>query len=473
MARDTQFLPEMVFVHHLGATLCTFAGIAFIGWLWHRALTPRPVASRHPWIALILIAGFCTLGIRGSIDRKPINSVDAYRYQSFALGNLSLNGVFTATRAMLNMDRQVNNPLTREEAFAELRIDPDVTYPALKSLPASRPSRRNVIVMLLESYEQFYASTQRTIGGIQALLTGVPCVPGLPELSRGLEHTNTTKIALLAKAHGYHTIFIQALRRTSYYLDSVMAALGFDEIYGKTDIPLLRDYGNQFAKWGWDYDTLQFAVDRLSAIPEPFLAVIMTGTTHSPYIDPGDEFRVAEPQAHGEGGYLNTLVYADWAIGRFFDRARKNRWYDRAVFLTGSDHVHRVLRTDLPEAFHIPFLIHGPGIEPTRVRGIYSQLDVLPTLMELMGLPDSYASFGASLMEPSPGMALVKQGDWLGLITDWGWISHTIEKRLEAKITAPDVPKSWLKELERRLLAFHKVTNDLVLSNRWAPPGGR
>jgi len=67
----------------------------------------------------------------------------------------------------------------------------------------------------------------------------------------------------------------------------------------------------------------------------------------------------------------------------------------------------------------------------------------------------------------------VKQGDRLGLITDWGWISHSIEKRLEAKITAPDVPKSRLEELERRLLALHKVTTDLVLSNRWAPPRGR
>jgi membrane-anchored protein YejM (alkaline phosphatase superfamily) len=455
------------------------------------------LSARHPWAALALVVCLSFLGIRGSLDRKALNPVHAYEGHSFALGNLALNGVFTASRGIVHGSRSLANPLSMEAACAELGLDPQAPYPVLRPHPAVTSDRPNIIMILLESWDTSYlgcfgdkrgltpsfdriaeksrlyvnlfASSQRTIGAVQALLSGIPVVPGVPEFGRGLEHTNTTRVGRLAKEHGYHTVFIQAPYRTSYYLDAVMASLGFDEIYGKGEIPLLRDYGGQDAKWGWDYDMLQFAADRFDSLPEPFLAVIFTGTTHSPYADPGKEFRVADHQPHGEGGYLNTLVYADWAIGEFFERARESKWYRRSVFLLGSDHVHRVGSTDLRKAFHIPFLIHGAGIEPMRVPGIYSQLDVLPALVALMGLPEPYASIGVSLTGESSGMALVKQGDRLGIISDWGELTHAVEERMEAKITDPRVPEDRLDELERRLLAIHKVTVALVRENRWAP----
>jgi len=142
------------------------------------------------------------------------------------------------------------------------------------------------------------------------------------------------------------------------------------------------------------------------------------------------------------------------------------------VFLIGADHVHRVGSTDLKKAFHIPFLIHGAGMEPLRVDPIYSQLDVLPTLVEFLGLTDPFASIGTSLMGPSPGFAVVKQGDRLGIIAEWGQITHTGRDRIDAKISADGVTEQQLAGLERRLLAIHKVTTELVESNRWAPVEG-
>lgn len=500
LTADFGFLREMVFVHHRGAALALLAGIAILGGVWRRALAAPARQSRHPWPMLALAVGLSLLGIRGSLDRKPLNPTEAYRHQSFALGNLSLNGVYTSAAAALDGGRPARNPLALPEALAALELDPTARYPLLQSGPEPPAGpRRNLVLILLESwdvgyigaygdprgltphfdrlaeqsrvYEEFFAASQRTIGAVQAVMTGIPALPGIPELGRGLEHTHTTRLGKSAKARGYRTLFIQSSHKTSYYLDAIMSALGFDAVYGKGEIPLRGDYPHPDAKWGWDHDMLQFALDRLEETLEPFLAVILTGTTHSPYADPGPPFRVAAHDPHGLGGYLNTLVYADWAIGQFFERARKSAWYARTVFLIGADHVKRAGSTDLRQAFRIPFLIHGPQIPPGRVRGIHSQLDVLPTLMALAGLPGPYAALGKSLLEPSAGMAVVQQGERLGIIGDGGEITHTVEKRLEAKSTGAGAPPGYLERLEHRLLAVHKVTTELVRSNRWAPPG--
>ncbi|MBI4746485.1 MAG: sulfatase-like hydrolase/transferase, partial [Deltaproteobacteria bacterium] len=70
-------------------------------------------------------------------------------------------------------------------------------------------------------FTNFYAVGQRSIEGIQASLTGVPLLIGLPNLGLGLEASNFPKIGNILREKGYETIFMQSSRRRSFRVDAI------------------------------------------------------------------------------------------------------------------------------------------------------------------------------------------------------------------------------------------------------------
>lgn len=500
LGNDVGFLVAMARVHAAAAAGC-LGVVAALAWAW-RGVSQRPVARpRAGAVVAAAWAAALVLAARGSVDRKPLSPLDAYRGRGHDQANLALNGVYTVLRAALEPLERPDNPLGLDEACAALGLDPRAPFPALRQAPAPSPTGpgRSVVLLLLESwdvrysgtyggaphavtpcfdalaeesvvFERLYAATQRTIGGVQAALTGVPCVSGVPELGRGLEHVAVTRAAALARSRGYRTFFLQAPRRRSYYLDSVMLSLGFERAYGLEDVPVRRAYPDPDPKWGWDYDALQEAVEQIDALEgAPCFVVLLTGTSHSPYADPGREFHRLPHAVHATPGYVNTLAYSDWAVGEFMRAARSRPWYARTTFVLAADHVYRSISEDLPENFRIPALIHGaPGVEPRRDREVRSQLDLLPTLIELMGLPGGHAGLGASLLGPSPGRALVRLGDQLGLITSEGWVTSAGGVVLAARPAGLPAPAR--DRMHRELLALQRVAVDLTVAGRWAPP---
>lgn len=50
---------------------------------------------------------------------------------------------------------------------------------------------------------------------------------------------------------------------------------------------------------------------------------------------------------------------------------------------------------ELPESYnHIPLIMFGPGIKPMKYDGLGMQVDVMPTLLGLMGVSYNYDGFG-------------------------------------------------------------------------------
>lgn len=480
---------------HAPAVAALGLALATLGVGWRAQLRRPPRAPRRAWLSWAALLALVGLGIRGSLDRKPLNPIDAFRGVTHAEGNLALNGVYTALRASFDEGLPVN-PLPYPQACQALGLDPDRPHPVSEPVRPQGPPR-NVVLVLLESwdvrycgaygsersvtpcfdalaaqgllFERMFAATQRTIGGVQATLTGIPCVTGVPELGRGLELVRTTRIGALARASGRRSFFLQAPRRRSYYLDSVMLALGFEAAWGLEDIPACRDYPDPDPKWGWDHDAFCNALERIDALGGPFFTVILTGTSHSPYADPGPEFHRGPHERSGEGGYVNTLAYSDWALGEFVRAARARPWGRDTVFILGADHVFRSNSEDLSQSFRIPFLILGPGIAPERRRDVRSQLDVLPTLAELLGVEGPISALGTSLLRPGSGRAVVRLGEVLGVIGEQGWLTHTIEARVQ--VHPADLARPAAEELERHLLAVQRVTTELLAANRWAPAG--
>jgi phosphoglycerol transferase MdoB-like AlkP superfamily enzyme len=74
------------------------------------------------------------------------------------------------------------------------------------------------------------------------------------------------------------------------------------------------------------------------------------------------------------------------------------------------------------ERFRIPGVILGGTVEPRRISGISSQIDLLPTLLSLIGLSTEHPGIGRDLTLPEyadgAGRAMMQFGDLQAYIED-------------------------------------------------------
>src|SRR6185295_10153416 len=223
-----------------------------------------------------------------------------------------------------------------------------------------------------------------------ALLCGFPTLPGVPYLGRGLEQTRLTGLGRLAKAEGYDPWYIMSSERNAFRLDAIAGMNGFEHYVGAEDIPAEAPVVSRKDLKGacWDHEMFAEAGRRLATAKPPFLAFVYTSTTHYPFAWPDEKWK-KRPGDALEDRYLNSLAYADWALGRFFEQSKSADWYRNTIFIVTSDHIggpgYGVKKDEPATLHHIPGLILGPGIRPGVDRRIGSQLDLIPTIVELAG----------------------------------------------------------------------------------------
>ena len=203
------------------------------------------------------------------------------------------------------------------------------------------------------------------------------------------------------KAHGYNTSFLYG----GYgYFDNMNHFYGNNgfTLSDRTDIADPR-----FANiWGVsDEDLLAHALgyyDGQHADGKPFFSIVMTTSNHSPYT-----FPAGIPGIPAEGGGRKAGVrYADYALGRFMDAAKKHAWYDNTLFVIVADHDARVYgRAQVPvEHYRIPLLFHAPArLSPGVCETAISQMDIAPTVLGLLGLGYTAPFYGQDVLHLPPG----------------------------------------------------------------------
>lgn len=467
-------------------------------WLWRRPYRPLGWFS---WVGLFLVL---VLLARGGFAAKPIAVIDAYQGGNAQAANLSLNGVFTTSHAML-MDTEVSHDhLEPQKAWsiAFPQKDPQADFPLLQQAKGG-PGAQNLVVILVESlssyyldalggqgygvtpflddlvqnsltYSDYYASGQRSLEGIQVSLTGVPSLIGLPTLGQGFQ-ARFTSLGALAQQQGHQTLFVQAMERESFRGDSTAAATGFKHYYGKEDFPLLLDYPDRDgAPFGWDHETLQFSLKRMKEFSGPFTAFIVTSTTHEPYPRLPAQFEKYPVDTQSESGFLNSLAYTDWALARFFEEAQKQPWFEDTLFVVTADHaLGHYVQGGFLDRFRIPLILHQPSRFSGELRSnIGAQVDLLPTLVEAMGWKASFATMGQSLMGPGPGYAFAREGSLMLLVRPEGYVKHSLEETVAAQ-KRPEgegtLAPQQRQEMVQKLLALDQAVFGLLQENRWAP----
>ncbi|MBK8323641.1 MAG: sulfatase-like hydrolase/transferase [Betaproteobacteria bacterium] len=267
-------------------------------------------------------------------------------------------------------------------------------------------------------FDRFFATGTRTVRGLEALSLGVPPVPG-QSIVRRPDNEHLATVGEFLEHQGFYVAFVYG----GYgYFDNMNAYFkGNDyEIVDRSDFPKESVVFENV--WGVADEVLftnaLAAFDKASAKSKPFFAHIMTTSNHRPFTYPEGRIDIAPP-----GGREGGVKYTDYAIGRFIREARTKPWFADTLFILTADHCASVAgKSRLPVgSYRIPLILYGPGIVPPGVNArLASQIDLPPTILDLLGRNGDDHFFGQGLFEDEklPARAFVSNYQELGYYKD-------------------------------------------------------
>lgn len=223
---------------------------------------------------------------------------------------------------------------------------------------------------------------------------------------------------------GYRLLWMHPSESELYLSTRFYLRRGFRVVDG-------RDFEPQLASTNWGYSdralakTLVAAIDRM---PEPFAAMGVTVSNHHPFEVPSDAVKQLNlPHFKPKQGYrdlglsgfqegehtllrLHSTHYSDEALGYFLSLARSRPWFNNTIFIIAGDHgaptkpYGREIETihDFLELRHrVAMLIYSPLLAPRVIKEPATHVDLLPTLLGLIGDRQPRAGLGIDVLDPA------------------------------------------------------------------------
>ena len=129
---------------------------------------------------------------------------------------------------------------------------------------------------------------------------------------------------------------------------------------------------------------------------KPFFSLVFTSSNHTPFDYPDGKIELYnQPKETRE----NAAKYTDFALGEFFKKAKKSKYWSDTIFLIVADHDSRAYGDQLVpiKHFHIPAVIVGEGIDHLSDDRLVSQIDLPQTLLSLIGVDSINPKIGHDL----------------------------------------------------------------------------
>ncbi len=397
------------------------------GWLQHAV---KPAARRSTRIAVWLASAAVAVGLSAAWSMDARQGANEYQKE------LSANGLYSLAYAFGNneidyFDFYATRPQTAAAPVAALPRIVSVTPPknvvivTLESLSSSFMAHGGDTRGLTPNLDRLageglflanlHATGNRTVRGLEALSLAIPPLPGHSIIWRKHNRNLETLGAVLAD-HGYVNRFMYGGYARFDNMDAYFAGNHYQPIDRSQFPERHRGFGNI---WGvadehlYDYALEQ--MDRDAASGKPFLMHLMTTSNHTPFTFP--EGRIDLPR-----GRPGAVKYSDYAVGRFIEMARAKPWFKDTVFVLVADHCASSKgRVSLPpENYHIPAIVYSPAhlTAHTDTR-LASQIDLVPTVLDLLGLPEHTHFMGRSVLHayPDAGRAFIATYQKLGYLT--------------------------------------------------------
>lgn len=250
------------------------------------------------------------------------------------------------------------------------------------------------------------------------MLAGVYPVESGAAFLRFPDNAGYTTLATLLRGQGYDAIALHNDSETFWNRDRVYPHLGFERYIGEESFASGTPLGLGLA----DTDLFDQALRELSSVQSPHFMYLITTTSHLPWELPEELQELDLPGDDATSRYLQTVHYTDRALAAFEADLAERGLLDQSAIIVVGDHEgpHRYAPED--EAWmdgndgRVPFLVYIPGSEGRRISTPGGQIDVLPTIAQLMGVPnEEFAGevMGRTLLGPTSGSAVTPEGQVL------------------------------------------------------------
>ncbi|MFL5784162.1 MAG: LTA synthase family protein [Bacteriovoracaceae bacterium] len=388
-------------------------------------LSERPVNVKLHGAISILVLGLTFIGIRGGLQHKSINVQSAFSQGKNELGHLVLNTPYHFLRTLKNISiSKLTYFKTDKEALDIILKTRDFRQ------SKAFAGKKNVVLLIMESFSLEYmekgympflqelqkealffpyhlANGRRSIEALPSILCGLPSLLDEPISKSSFQGNKFVCMPKLLKDAGYTNVFFHGGAKGTMGFESYTLSQGFDRYYSKNDYPQGKDYDGH---WGiYDGPYLQFFLDELKDLKEPFLGGFFSLSSHQPYSIPA-EFKGKFPKGPLE--IHESIGYSDYSLRKFFERAKNEKWYANTIFIITADHTSKLESTKFQNQigkYRVPLLIFSPGQnwEGVNKDKVTQHSDIPRTILDLTGVQgDEMAATGVSIFSGDVGYAL-------------------------------------------------------------------
>lgn len=373
-------------------------------------------------ITLMFAAGIFILGARGGIQLKPIKPINAGELSGSQNNALILNTPFCILHSINEKPLKTYNYFD----FKKLKN----IYSPFHLLSDQKIKKQNIVILIMESYSKefigfynngvgytpfldslmqhsliftnAYANGLKSIEALPAITASIPALMNNPFITSNYAQNNFESIASLLNQEGYHTSFYHGGARGTMGFYSFSKKAGFSEYFG------MEEYNNQndFDKaWGiYDGPFLQYFSDQLNKTKEPFLSTFFSLSSHPPYTLPENYLKKQNQTGNKKNiGIRETISYSDYCMSSFFQKSKKQEWFKNTIFIITADHTspesYNPKYKNKISRYRIPLIIFSGDSSLQGVKkNIVQQIDIMPTILELLNYNKPFFSFGKSML---------------------------------------------------------------------------
>ncbi len=372
-------------------------------------------------VYLIVFIGLSILGIRGGLQMKPLDIIDAGRYVESRHISAVLNTPFTIIKT-------IGLPVLKKVKYFDDESELNKVLSTVKNYNSDNKTpfkSLNVVIIILEGFSQEhigslcniegysgftpyldtiisksyvfegFSNGKRSIEGIPAVVAGIPSLMNEAFITSVYAGNKFESLAGLLKNKGYKTMFFHGGSNGTMGFNSFTKSAGFDYYYGRNEYNNESDYDG---KWGiFDEPFLKYSAKVLNKQSQPFFATIFTLSSHHPYKVP-EKYKGKFKK--GKLEIQEAIMYTDYSLKQFFNSVENEPWFENTLFVITADHTSEAYIEFYKNSvgmYKIPIIYYCPKyLKPYRSNVISQQIDIMPSILDFLGYNLPFFSFGTS-----------------------------------------------------------------------------
>ncbi|NQY87917.1 MAG: LTA synthase family protein [Colwellia sp.] len=520
---------KMLINGHLATLVIVFSLLittALFSWKFIHALVNtknkkpnKPVFVGSSAISFLVLFLMFFLCARGTLGHRPINPAFVYFSTDPLINSLTLNSIYSVAHALKQFGNEKNasklyGKMATDKIIKVVRQETGLATDSFQNkekpsmalrLPTYQGKPKNLVIILEESlgaqfvsslgglpltpqidklnnegwaFKKLYATGTRSVRGIEAVITGFTPTPARSVVKLDKSQRGFFTIASLLKDNNYTTQFIYGGESHFDNMKSFFLGNGFTDIIDFNDIK----NPNFVASWGASdgdlFNQANSEITKLHEADKPFFTLIFSSSNHDPFEIPEGivtpmEYTPEQLTQYDSKELMRhkAIQYADYALGEFIDKAKKQPYWKDTVFLVVADHDARTGGKSLVpiQSFHIPAVILNSGHPSISDERVVSQIDLAPTLLSLMGVTNHSPMLGRDLNNTNiSGRAMMQYADNFAYMKDnevtilqpqkkpLNFFYDFKEKKLTPKIINPKLSEIALAHVLWGSLAYEK-----------------